>query len=132
MHERSAVRVLIENSEREVLLGQRGHGSDEGVWELIGGKREPEETVMDAAVRETLEEANTSITTLRLLGQHNVTYESETWHEWYFTGQATTEPTPDGIEITAVHFFSESDLAALSDINPHHRRILEEFFAADN
>lgn len=47
---------LVVNHKDEILLIQRGYGKDKGKWSLPGGRRDKDESLKRAAVRETCEE----------------------------------------------------------------------------
>jgi len=48
------VDAVVQNGNREILLVKR---RDNGLWALPGGFLDPEETIVEAATRETMEEA---------------------------------------------------------------------------
>jgi ADP-ribose pyrophosphatase YjhB (NUDIX family) len=47
---------LIKPSEQKILLAMKKRGFGVGKWNGVGGKLQNDETVKDAAIRETLEE----------------------------------------------------------------------------
>jgi len=54
-----AVLVFIVNEREEILL--LSHPDRQGAWEVVNGAMEAEETVLQAALRETYEEAGTNL-----------------------------------------------------------------------
>ncbi len=52
--------------ESEVLLGMKKSGHGQGMWNGFGGKVEPNETIIDAAVRELFEESHLQTTSVNL------------------------------------------------------------------
>lgn len=65
---RAGVGVVIRDTHRWVLLEKR---SDCGLWGLPGGRIEPGESVMDTAVRETLEETGLHVRVTGLIGVYS-------------------------------------------------------------
>lgn len=57
---------------RDVLLIQRGKGALAGLWSLPGGHIEPGERVVDAALREIMEETGVTARITGLVGMHDV------------------------------------------------------------
>lgn len=45
----------------DIVIAKRGPGRDEGLWEFPGGKREPNETIEECAIREIKEEIGVHI-----------------------------------------------------------------------
>ena len=45
----------------DIVIARRGPGRDEGLWEFPGGKREPNETIEQCAIREIKEEIGVHI-----------------------------------------------------------------------
>ena len=62
------VGIFIIDDQGRILLERR---KDCGMWGLPGGKIEPGESVMDAAVREVLEETGYYVTITRLIGVYS-------------------------------------------------------------
>ena len=65
-----AVLALIMNKQEEILL--LSHPRREGAWEVVNGALEAGESVLDAALRETREEAGPAVK-VRPLGSVHVT-----------------------------------------------------------
>ncbi len=63
-----AVGVIFENEHRQIIVLRRHPRDPEGAtWGLVGGKVEPDETIVEAAVRETREEIGHSIDPVQLV-----------------------------------------------------------------
>lgn len=58
-------RIVLENSNREILLQQR---SDFGLWGLPGGNAEVGQSLETVAMREMLEETGLQVTNLKPFG----------------------------------------------------------------
>ena len=81
--------MFVVRGDRFLTL-ERGPGRGEGLWYLPGGGVDRGEDPLDAAVRETQEEAGLLVRDARIL-------------------RAWTYPTPEGHETTHVTFLSRSD-----------------------
>ena len=68
---RAAASAAIFRNDR-ILIAERGNGPRKGYWSLPGGKIEPGETAMAAAVREIREETSLDVAITGLLDVHNV------------------------------------------------------------
>lgn len=55
-----------------VLLARRGMGPGAGLWSLPGGRVEPGETLVEAALRELMEEVGVSARYLGFAGPHEI------------------------------------------------------------
>src|SRR3989338_2177432 len=79
-----AVAVIV-LKDGEVLLGQRTGTNGRGMWCFPGGKIEPGELVVEAAKRETLEEAGVAALNLDFAGYVDTPYPpSQFWLTLYF------------------------------------------------
>jgi D-glycero-D-manno-heptose 1,7-bisphosphate phosphatase len=65
---RAGVGVIVLDDDGRILLERR---SDCGMWGFPGGKIEPGESILDAAIREVKEESGLSIEVTRLLGVYS-------------------------------------------------------------
>jgi mutator protein MutT len=62
------VGALVYDDQHRLLLVQRGHAPDQGLWSLPGGRVEPGETDGAAVVREVAEETGLTVTVGELVG----------------------------------------------------------------
>ena len=65
---RAGVGLVIRNTNKDILLERR---SDNGLWGLPGGRIEPGESILQAALREAKEETGLTIVVTRLLGVYS-------------------------------------------------------------
>jgi mutator protein MutT len=63
------VGAIVHDTERRLLLIQRGHEPHPGLWSLPGGRVEPGETVEQAVVREVREETGLVVTAGAVVGR---------------------------------------------------------------
>jgi 8-oxo-dGTP diphosphatase len=63
------VGAIVRDDAGRLLLIQRGHDPDAGLWSLPGGRIEPGETDQQAVAREILEETGLRVACRRLLGE---------------------------------------------------------------
>ncbi|TFH70435.1 MULTISPECIES: NUDIX hydrolase [Cellulomonas] len=74
----------------DVVLQHRAPWSDQGgTWGLPGGAREPQETAVDAALREAHEEAGVDPATVAVRGEHVLTHP-----DWSYTTVLAEALTP--------------------------------------
>ena len=57
------------NKKGEVLLQHKSRGFGVGKWNGVGGKKEPEETIEESAIREVKEEADITMKKLEKMGE---------------------------------------------------------------
>jgi 8-oxo-dGTP diphosphatase len=62
------VGALVYDEQRRLLLVQRGHAPDQGLWSLPGGRVEPGETDSAAVAREVAEETGLTVAVGDLVG----------------------------------------------------------------
>jgi len=117
-----SVSILPRDEKGRVLLVTH---ADAGLWGIIGGTVEPDESPEAAAIRETKEETglDVAVSLRTVLGgpEYRVTYPNGdvgafviAVYEAHVTGG---EPAPDGDETTAVEWFALTELRGL-DLNP--------------
>jgi len=107
-----AVAVIVLNGGK-VLLGQRTGTNGRGTWCFPGGKIEPGELVVEAAKRETLEEAGVAALNLDFAGYVDTPYPpSQFWLTLYFRcTEFSGEPSaPEPHKIGGWAWFSKDDL----------------------
>ncbi len=109
-----AAGVLIEDD--LVLLTQRKQGTHlEGLWELPGGKIEPDEDPRDAVVRELHEELGISVEVLAPFEITLFRYPEKTVLLLFFeVRRKEGSPPPRALEVAALRFASAKDLDSLS------------------
>lgn len=126
------VGVMIKNKEDLVLLGLRKSPHGQGTWSFPGGHLEFGETMMDAAIRETLEETGLDVSELELVslademgsldkGKHYVNVgfiahavtgepkiiEAEKWEKWqWFDLENLPEPIFEGTGLMIKRYLS--------------------------
>ncbi len=107
--------LLLSGSEvgchRRVLLGLKKRGFGAGKWNGFGGKVEPGETLLEAAVREMVEESGLTPLDARHVGSLDFTFEGvgETLRVYVFTASAWTGEVTESEEMRP-QWWSVSDL----------------------
>jgi len=99
----TAEAVVFDPAGRVLLVRQ---GREPGDWELPGGKVKKTESVLDAVVREVLEETNLPVEPLRLIGVFFIREEST--YDFVFACRLTkpdAQPSPHPPEIVECGFF---------------------------
>lgn len=127
-----AVRAILLDENNRVLLVKRAKGVfAEDKWCLPGGKPNPDEEMIDAVKRETMEEVSISFEPRYVIGVENPDVSTGAkWFTHYFEGRIPEDYMGLGLneeENQAVAFFSAGELVLL-DIAFDHREILEEYF----
>ena len=106
---KKVVRAIIVNEKSEVLLGKKTEGIGAGLYGLIGGKPDKNETDLDAIKREVKEETG--------LDFNPTFYQVKNQNDWlvsYFIGEATGELKLDTQEVTHAAFFTEDGLLKMN------------------
>jgi len=84
--------VVVRRGDEFLLVHERGHNQS---WYLPGGRVEPGERIVDAAVRETLEEAGVRISILGVLRfEHSPHLHGATRSRVFFLAKPDGDPTP--------------------------------------
>lgn len=125
--------VVVFDPAGNVLLAK---DIDSGLWMTIGGAIEPEERPADAAVREFWEETHGHVDLLRLIG----VFGGPGFTKTYANGDAAAfvvslfegrlvggNVAPDGVETSAIGWFSEAETAALP-VSPITKALLPHVF----
>jgi 8-oxo-dGTP diphosphatase len=111
-----AVRGLVWR-DGEVLLVRMNYGPLKGKWVVPGGLVNPDETILEAAAREVLEESGVVMIPTGVLAlRHYVTASQNNLLSVVSGRHVTGEPTPDGRETDGAAFFSVSDALALPNL----------------
>ena len=112
-----SVAVLVRDEEGRVLMVLN---RETGLWQTIGGMLEPDESPHDAALREAREEAGVTVELRRIIAvaggpDFRLTYpngDQMAYVATIFDARLTDgEPQPDGVETSAVEWFTLPELA---------------------
>ena len=98
----------IAEHEGKVLLCKRAIKPRHGYWTLPGGFMELEETSLEAALRETLEEANARVTVLELYTVFNLPYVNQVY--MMYRSQLQDLDFSAGKESLEVKLFAENEI----------------------
>jgi ADP-ribose pyrophosphatase YjhB (NUDIX family) len=113
-----AVRGLVWRN-GEVLLVRMNYGPLKGEWGAPGGLVNPDETVLEAAAREVLEESGVVMVPTGVLSvRHYVTASQNNLLTVVSGLHLSGEPQPDGRETDGAAFFAVSDALALPNLYP--------------
>jgi ADP-ribose pyrophosphatase YjhB (NUDIX family) len=120
---RLAARVILLNQNDEILLVAN---SQKNVWFTPGGRVEPDETIEQAAIRETFEETGITIDNLKLVyireaQDHNI--ERPQHHVCFYFLARTDSLLPDSWQdhdgyVDLNKFFSQQELAQVDKVWP--------------
>ena len=106
-----AAAVIIEN--HRILAAQRGHGELAGGWEFPGGKIEPDETAVEACIREVQEEIGVIIGDLKPFVSLEYEYPSFHMHLETFTC-TILEGTPQITEHRELRWLTGDELDSVN------------------
>ncbi len=129
-----AVAVAVFDDAGRLLLAR---DAASGLWMTIGGAVEPDETPADAAVRECWEETGLLVEPVRILGvfggpEFRITYGNGDVVSYVATVFAARriggDPSPDGVEATALRYVSLDEAAAL-EMGTWTRMLVSHAFA---
>jgi len=114
-----SVAVIVRDDRGRVLLAR---SVDLGLWLPPGGAVEPDESPLEAAVRETREETGLVVEPVRVVGayggpEHRVVYPNGDVVSYVMTLLEATVvagvPVPDGEETLEVRYFSRDEIASV-------------------
>jgi mutator protein MutT len=129
---RAGVGVIVRNDPGEILLEKR---SDCGLWGLPGGRIEPGESIVEAALREVREETGLTVEIVRLLGVYSepseriVTFPDNVVHliDIVLEAKAVSGELACSPESEELRFFDVTDLP--EDVAPPARLPLKDFIS---
>jgi len=110
----------------KVLLCKRAIEPRYGLWTLPAGFMENNETVAEAAARESMEEANAETDRLKLFGVFSLPYISQVY--MMFSGQLTSDEVSPGLESLEVRLFTRDEIPWGEIAFPVVTHSLELFF----
>ncbi len=110
----------------KVLLCKRAIEPRYGLWTLPAGFMENNETVAEAAARESMEEANAETDRLKLFGVFSLPYISQVY--MMFSGQLTSDEVSPGLESLEVRLFTRDEIPWAEIAFPVVTHSLELFF----
>ncbi len=120
------VAACIAAWENKILLCRRAIEPRYGLWTVPAGFMENNETVAQAAERETLEEACATVTDLNLHGLFNIPHINQVYI--VFTGHLAEPDTRPGAESLEVELVQQADIPWDTLAFPVIRRALELYF----
>ena len=132
MIDRYVARAIITDEKNKVLLGERARGVGKGQLALIGGKKEDNETLEEALIREVKEELDVEVIGYSYFTKTITTiFEPGNWHTSYFETLTKGTPHPHPQEIKRIVYLTEEELEG-ADIAFDHKTILREYFESKN
>ncbi|MBI4160476.1 MAG: NUDIX hydrolase [Candidatus Yanofskybacteria bacterium] len=121
-------RAIIVNNEGKILLGKRVAGTAAGLYALIGGKPDEDESAVDAVIREVKEEVGLDFEATPYLEKFDRSVgPDDPWMNYYFVGPAKGKLKLDPAEIESVIYVSRNELDKVN-IAFDHKEILAEYF----
>lgn len=124
-----SVGVLVLDAGR-ILLVQRGHEPQAGLWTLPGGKVEPGETLLEAAARETTEETGLRVLVGREVCRLTISHGGLDFDIHDFEATRTGGELQAGDDATDVRWLSLDALGDL-DVSPQLLQLLYEMGLLD-
>jgi len=118
-------RVIICNENKQVLLGKRSRGIENGKWSILGGKPDQNESFEHSAIREILEETGLLLLAVTFL----FTDQFNAWTSHYFEASIHGQPSWNLTEHTKVRFFGRDELQTMeSQLALNHYLVLKRYF----
>lgn len=134
----ATVATIVEKDGRFLLIEEWSNSLNKLVINQPAGHLEADETFIDAAIRETLEETGWTVTPEKLLGMYVYTAPSNgiTYHRYCFIARAISHdpslPLDDGIE-RAIWLSREELEARRDDLrSPMVTRCIDDYLAGQN
>jgi ADP-ribose pyrophosphatase YjhB (NUDIX family) len=115
--------------EGKAMLGKRGRGVAVDRFALVGGKPDGDESPAQAIVREVEEETGLRFKDPKLFLEesNDKTVPGQTWHTYYFLGDAEGDLRLKKDEISEVIYVGKDDLKNI-DIAFNHSDVLQKYF----
>ncbi len=108
-----AASLLLHDDEGRVLLVERGRGANVGRWSLPGGRVEPGESIVEAAVRELAEETGLRVQVGRELELVEVDATGEAYEIHVLVGHVVSGTLRAGDDAVDARWCTASEVAAL-------------------
>ena len=122
-----AVRGLVWR-DGQVLLVRMNYGPLKGKWLVPGGLVNPDETVLEAVVREVREESGVEMAVTGVLGLRHYVTETQNNLLTILVGRYVGgEPCADGREVNDARFFTVQEALALENLYPVARLAITLF-----
>ena len=100
--------VSLIECNNKILLCKRANKPRQGCWTLPGGYMENDETIEEAAIRETKEETDVTIANLKLYALFDCPMISQVY--FVFRGRVNSDYNCENDESSEVDFFSECEV----------------------
>jgi len=124
--------VIFDATGEKILLTRR---ADNGAWCLPGGGMEAGESAEEACVREVWEETGLTVTVTRLIGVYSSPHRITVYNDgnrFQFMSLAFEARIVAGTpglsdEVTAVGFFTRSEITAINLMENHRERVADAY-----
>ncbi len=128
-----SVVCLVVDNENEILLSKHPSWSEGKQWVLHGGHIESGEKILDAAMRETREEAGIRSTAVKILDCGDYIVPEKQKHFVYFVCVLKAEETEaqPKEELSELKWFSFNDVLN-ENIEPGYRKMIEKYLSIGN
>jgi len=121
-------RAIIIDDEGRVMLGKRARGTAAGLYGLIGGKPDQDESPQEAIIREVKEETGLDFEPFPYLEMLDSSSDpNEPWMVYYFVGTVSGELELEPNEVAAIVYLSENELGTVQIAFDHRERLIEYF-----